>query len=358
MIGAAIAAVVGVLAAGALLASWLPRVRRLRGQLVLLCAGATLAPVAAVLIAGAVMFSAHDALVLALVSGASAATAIAIAVVLSARVAGGVDRFRAAAAAVAAGDLTARLPEEGSVELRAVATSFNEMAGALGRLIDTRRNLVAWASHDLRAPLASLQAMVEALEDGLVGSGEYLPEMRRQIGTLSRLVDDLFELSRIETGALDLELLEVPLDELAAGVVRSVRPQADARRVRLELAADGDSRARCAPDKIERVLMNLLSNALRHTPHDGSVAVRIGSSDGAVLVAVEDSGDGVPAGAGERVFDSFWRADAARRGGSDAGAGLGLAISRGLVEAHGGRIWVENRPEGGARFVFTLPAAV
>jgi len=358
VIGAAIAAVVGVLAAGALLASWLPRVRRLRGQLVLLCAGATLAPVAAVLIAGAVMFSAHDALVLALVSGASAATAIAIAVVLSARVAGGVDRFRAAAAAVAAGDLTARLPEEGSVELRAVATSFNEMAGALGRLIDTRRNLVAWASHDLRAPLASLQAMIEAIEDGLASSEQYLPEMRHQIRTLSRLVDDLFELSRIETGALDLELLVVPVDELARGCIRSLRPQADARRVRLDVVADGGARARCAPDKIERVLMNLLSNALRHTPHDGTVAVRIGAGDPDVTIVVEDSGAGLPDGAGDRVFESFWRADESRTGGTDAGAGLGLAISRGLIEAHGGKIWAENRPEGGARFVFTLPAAV
>jgi len=358
MIAATIAAIAGVLASGIVMAALLPRVRALRAQLVLLCAGAVLAPIAAVLIAGAIMFSTHDAIVLALVSGAAAATAVGVALVLTARVTSSIGRFQDAAAAVAAGDMSVRLPDEGPEELRVLAASFNEMTRALGRLIDTRRNLVAWASHDLRAPLASLQAMIEAIEDGLASSEQYLPEMRHQIRTLSRLVDDLFELSRIETGALDLELLVVPVDELARGCIRSLRPQADARRVRLDVVADGGARARCAPDKIERVLMNLLSNALRHTPHDGTVAVRIGAGDPDVTIVVEDSGAGLPDGAGDRVFESFWRADESRTGGTDAGAGLGLAISRGLIEAHGGKIWAENRPEGGARFVFTLPAAV
>jgi len=356
MITATLAAIAGVLGAGVVMAVLLPRVSRLRGQLVLLSVGAVAAPVAAVLIAGAVMFSAHDAIVLSLVSGASAVTAAAVAYVLSRRLGATVDSFRAAAGRIAAGDLGARLPDEGSAELRAIAGSFNDVVSSLARLIDTRRNLVAWASHDLRAPLASLQAMVEAMQDGLA-TGEYLPEMQRQVAMLSRLVDDLFELSRIETRSLDLDLVEVPLAELAAGCIRSLRPQADARRVRLEVATDGDGRARCAPDKIERVLMNLLANALRHTPSDGSVAIHVRSAAGAVTIAVEDTGDGLPEGARDHVFDSFWRADASRTGSPDTGTGLGLAISRGLVEAHGGRIWAEDREGGGARFVFTLPAA-
>jgi signal transduction histidine kinase len=350
-----IAAVLGVLAAGGVVALALPRLSRLRWQLVVLCVSAVVAPIAAVLVAGAVMFSAHDAAVLALVSGASAVTSAAVAILLSRRIARTVDRVRAASARVSAGDLTARLPVEGPSELAAIAEAFNDVVTSLARLMDTRRNLVAWASHDLRAPLSSLQAMIEATQDGLASS-EYLPEMERQVRTLSGLVDDLFELSRIETRSLDLELVVVPVVELAAGCVRSLQAQAEARRVHLEVVSDGERRARCAPDKIERVLMNLLSNALRHTPSDGSVAVSVLGRDGSVVVAVEDTGSGLPAGVRDQAFDSFWRADAARTGSYDTGAGLGLAISRGLIEAHGGRIWAEERDGGGARFVFTLPA--
>jgi signal transduction histidine kinase len=223
-------------------------------------------------------------------------------------------------------------------------------------LLDTRRNLIAWASHDLRAPLASLQAMVEAMQDGVAGPGDYLEEMRRQVRMLAGLIDDLFELSRIELNALALELIDVPLGPLAAGCVRSLEPTAAARGVKLRVVGADGTRVRCAPDKVERILMNLLTNALRHTPHDGSVGVRVSSQGAAVHVAVEDTGDGIPPGAADRVFESFWRADRSRTA-ATGGTGLGLAIARGLVEAQGGRIWAENRPEGGARFVFTLPAA-
>jgi two-component system phosphate regulon sensor histidine kinase PhoR len=122
------------------------------------------------------------------------------------------------------------------------------------------------------------------------------------------------------------------------------------------LSADVDERfeARLAPDKFERVLFNLVTNALRHTPADGSVAVRAERRDADLLLRVEDSGEGLPEDAPTRMFERFWRADRARSG---SGAGLGLAIARGLVEAHGGRIWAENRPQGGACISFTLPAA-
>jgi signal transduction histidine kinase len=232
------------------------------------------------------------------------------------------------------------------------------MAQKLSRLFETRRNLVAWASHDLRAPLSSLQGMIEALEDGLAEPGQYLPEMRRQVRTLSRLVDDLFELSRIETGTLTLALMDVSVTELAAQCVRSLLPTAERRGVHLSIQGGSQmARARCDPDKTERVLLNLLTNALRHTPDDGSIAVRVANAGAAVEVVVEDTGQGVPDGAVDRVFESFWRADPSRTP-ETGGAGLGLAIARGLVEAQGGRIWAENRPEGGARFRFTVPAAV
>jgi signal transduction histidine kinase len=357
VIRAVIIAVASVLVGGAASAVALRRVRAIKGQLLLLGIGAALLSAAAVVIAGLVMFSTHDLIALVVLAAASAGTSAALAGFLAARIAARVSRFHDAAAELADGNLTVRIPEEGPEELRGLAVSFNAMAAGLARLFETRRNLVAWASHDLRAPLAALQAMIEALEDGVGEPDRYLPEMRTQVRTLSMLVDDLFELSRIETGTLTLALIDVSLAELAAQCVRSLRPTAERRGVRLAIENDQTSaRARCDPDKLERVMLNLLTNALRHTPQDGSIAVRVVADGDAVQVAVEDTGRGIAPDAIDRVFESFWRADPSR-GQATGGAGLGLAIARGLVEAHGGRIWAENRPEGGARFSFTVPAA-
>jgi signal transduction histidine kinase len=199
--------------------------------------------------------------------------------------------------------------------------------------------------------------MVEALEDGLVDPADYLAAMREQVHSLGLLVDDLFELARIDAGALTLELQETPVAGLVETAVRGLQPQAAARRVLLEARVGAaDAPARCAPDKVERVLYNLVANALRHTPSDGSVAVLVQPGEGEVCVTVEDTGEGIPPEALRRAFDRFWRADRARTP-AEGGAGLGLAIAQGLVEAQGGRIWAENRPGGGARVSFTLPAA-
>lgn len=196
--------------------------------------------------------------------------------------------------------------------------------------------------------------MVEALEDGLGEPERYLPALRAQVRTLTGLVDDLFELSRIDAGLLVLELSDTPVEDLVESCVRVLGPTAEARHVRLSTRIGGPATVRCAPEKVERVLFNLLTNALRHTPSDGAVAVLVDSEEGAVRVAVEDTGDGLSPEAARRMFERFWRGDRARTG---AGAGLGLAIARGLVEAHGGRIWAEHRDGGGTRVCFTLPAA-
>ncbi|MDH5332778.1 MAG: HAMP domain-containing histidine kinase, partial [Thermoleophilia bacterium] len=282
------------------------------------------------------------------------AVAVVAGLVVAGSIAGRIDRVRDASTALAGGDLSARAPESGPAEVSELAHSFNEMAGSLERLFDARRELVAWASHDLRTPLANMQAMLEALEDGLVEPEATLPVLREQVQVLSVLVDDLFELARIDAGALTLELHDASLTGLVETCLRGV--EADARRRGIALSADaaGDVRARCAPDKVERVLLNLLTNALRHTPSDGTVAVVVAPLAGEVQVTVEDTGEGIGAEAEQRMFDRFWRGDRAR---SARGAGLGLAIARGLVEAHGGRIWAENRPGGGARVSFTLPAS-
>ena len=172
--------------------------------------------------------------------------------------------------------------------------------------------------------------------------------------TLSLLVEDLFELARIDAGALSLELERTRIASLVESALRLVGPEAAARNVELVSHLDGEATAAVAPDKLERVLLNLLTNALRHTPSDGSVAVFLERRDGDVVVRVEDTGTGLPPEALGRMFERFWRADRARSGG---GAGLGLAIARGLVEAQGGRIWAENRLGGGARVAFALPLA-
>jgi two-component system phosphate regulon sensor histidine kinase PhoR len=199
-----------------------------------------------------------------------------------------------------------------------------------------------------------MQAMLEAIEDGLVEPEHYLPTLRDQVRTLSTLVDDLFELARIDAGVLRLELRQTQVSSLVESALRLLGPEAAARRVGLESHVDGEAAAHVAPDKIERVLFNLLTNAVRHTPADGSVAVHVERTDGEVLVRVEDTGVGLAPEAPGRMFERFWRGDHARSGG---GTGLGLAIARGLVEAHGGRIWAESRSEGGARVSFTLPAS-
>ena len=213
------------------------------------------------------------------------------------------------------------------------------------QIFDARRELVAWASHDLRTPIASLQAMLEAIEDGIAEPDRYLAAMHEQVRILARLVDDLFELARIDAGALTLELRNAELAGLIESCVRGLEAEARARQIRMETRVLDGAWARCEPEKVERVLYNLLTNALHHTPSDGSVAVLLRPRADEVEVTVEDTGNGLTPEAASRMFDRFWREDRARTSG-EAGAGLGLAIARGLVEAHGGRIWAESPARG------------
>jgi signal transduction histidine kinase len=203
------------------------------------------------------------------------------------------------------------------------------MAMHVEGLFDARRQLVAWASHDLRTPLANMQAMLEALEDGVGDVDRYLPALREQTRTLSRLVDDLFELARIDAGVLTLELRDAPVDALVRSCLRGLEAEAVARGVTMTADTYGnDASVRCAPDKVERVLLNLLTNALRHTPSDGTIAVVVEPMEAEVRFSVEDTGEGLPAS--HRLFERFWRDDPARSKRS-GGSGLGLAIARGLV---------------------------
>jgi signal transduction histidine kinase len=297
-----------------------------------------LLPLAAVSVSGTVMFSSGHDMTLLFVAAASSSAAVVAGLVVARSIARPVERLRAASSELAAGDLRARAPESGPREIAELGAAFNEMAGNLEKLFDVRSQLVAWASHDLRTPLASMQAMLEALEDGLVEPEQYLSSLREQVRVLSMIVEDLFELARLDAGVLTLELAEAQLDPLVEACLRGIEPEARARKIRLNADVNGSPPVLCAPDKVERVLYNLLANALRHTPSDGSVAVRVRPLANEVCVTVEDTGDG-------------FRDESVR------GSGLGLAIARGFIENQGGRIWHENRPGGGACISFTLPTA-
>jgi signal transduction histidine kinase len=232
------------------------------------------------------------------------------------------------------------------------------------RLEESRRQLVAWVSHDLRTPLAGLRAMAEALEDGVVDDAEtvshYHRRMRVETDRVSGLVDDLFELSRINAGTLHITLENVPLADVVSDAVAAAAPLARAKRVRLEAAPSGYGTVRGSEPELGRVLANLLLNAIRHTPADGVVRVDGGSDGRAGWVAVTDGCGGIPESDLPRVFDVAFRGAAARSPENDTvaptgGGGLGLAIVRGLVDVHDGEVAVANT-DGGCRFTVRLPA--
>jgi signal transduction histidine kinase len=349
----ALTAALGTLAAGVVLSLAVRSLPTVRLQLAGLALLAVALPLGAVILGGLVMFHVHQDVKILAIAAACASTALVAALLVGARIARHIGGLEAAAAELSSGELKARAPTDAPRELAHVGMSFNAMAGNIEALFDARRQLVAWASHDLRTPVASIKAMLEAVQDGLASVDEYLPALRQQTQTLASLIDDLFELARIDAGALTLELREARLPRLVSFCVRGLEAEARARQVHLETQLDETLPAvRCAPDHVQRVLLNLMTNALRHTPCDGSVLVTARRDAGELEVSVEDTGVGLTDEAKRRMFERFWRGDASRSNGT---AGLGLAIARGFVEAHGGRIWAENRPEGGARFAFTLP---
>ena len=221
----------------------------------------------------------------------------------------------------------------------------------------SRRELVAWVSHDLRTPLAGLRAMTEALEDGLADDpatvARYHRAMRDEVEQLARLIDDLFELSRAQAGAIRLELERLSLTDLVSDAIAGLAPVAASKGVRLEgrIGSPDTDLTGSAPE-LTRALRNILENAVRHTPADGSVIVEVGRDGTDAFVSVADGGGGVPEEVLPRIFDAGFRGDPARTPGG--GAGLGLAIARSFVEAHHGRITVRNE-DGGACFTVWLP---
>jgi signal transduction histidine kinase len=219
----------------------------------------------------------------------------------------------------------------------------------------SRRDLVAWVSHDLRTPLAGIRAMAEALEDGVVDDpGDYLKRLQVEAGRLSSMVDTLFLLSRLHAGALRLVREPLPVGDLVSDAVASIQPTASVRDVAIIGGADPEAVAAVDAGQLSRALSNLLVNAVRHTPPSGTVQVSAGCVGEQVVLAVQDQCGGIPEQELHRVFDVAWRGAGQRSHGPDGGGGLGLAITRGIVEAHAGTVEVRNTGTG-CRFEIRMP---
>jgi signal transduction histidine kinase len=279
-----------------------------------------------VVVAQAMFIDEHDLQVLFVVLGISGAVSLAIGWVLGRRL---------AAAAMWA--------DEARAKERAAEAN--------------RRDLVAWVSHDLRTPLAGMRAMAEALEDGVVVDPDTVAEYHRRIRVetdrMAGLVDDLFELSRIAAGALRIQTARVPLGDVVSDAVASAGPVASARGIKLVAEQNGWPVVEASEPELARVLANLIGNAIRYSPDDGTVTVTGGRDGDEGWFAVTDTCGGIPEADLTRVFDVAFRGEAARTPGS--GGGLGLAIVRGLVEAQRGTVAVSN-VDGGCRFLVRLPA--
>jgi signal transduction histidine kinase len=255
------------------------------------------------------------------------------------------------------------LPAELAELSEALTVAYDRLAQARTReraLEASRRELVAWVSHDLRTPLAGLRAMAEALEDQVVTDprevSQYHTQIRREVDRLTLMIDDLFELSRIHAGALRLSRRMVGLEDLVAEVVASAEPVARSKGVRLTGAAVRGMPVFIDTAEMGRALRNLVTNAIRHTPSDGVVDVLAEMQGGMACVSVSDACGGIPPEDLPRVFDVAFRGESARTPGPQEGAGLGLSIARGIVEAHSGQIAVRNAGPG-CQFLVRLPVA-
>jgi signal transduction histidine kinase len=340
------------------------RAGSLAGQFALAVAIVVAPILVALLVVGLLMVvSGTNVVLLAAIVLGAGALAVAAARLLAGSILRDVASIRDGLEAVGRGEREIAIETAASDELGELAAAANVMTGQLraeeaarDQSDAARRHLVAAISHDLRTPITSLRLLAEAVEDEIV-DGElrrtYMARMRTHIDVLSTLIDDLFELSRLEAGDITWSLEQVPLHELVNETVDAIRVHAEAKGIAVRSEVPDElAPARANPEKLQRVLFNLIQNSIRHTPADGSVVVRAERVADAIEVEVRDTGEGIAPEERERIFTMFYRGDAARSGG---GAGLGLAVSRAIVEAHGGRIWLADAPVG-TRVRFSLPA--
>jgi signal transduction histidine kinase len=314
-------------------------------------------------LASAMFVSSHDATALAIVLAYALASGLAAAFGAARSSSAALDLVSRTARRLADGDLSARVGAlDAGPELDDLAATVDRMAVGIERARaeerrteQMRRDLVTAVSHDLRTPLANLRAMVEAIDDGVVADPptlhRYAGEMARSVGQLSSLVDDLFELVQVDAGVIEAETERARLGDVVASAVATVAAEAERKGVRLATVTHEVDDAICSP-RVVRVLQNLLVNAVRHTPADGSIRVEGRRGRQALELVVADTGEGIAEADLPFVFDPFYRADPARTG---QGAGLGLALADRIVRALGGTIRVASRPATGTRFAVTLP---
>lgn len=269
---------------------------------------------------------------------------------------------------ISRGDLSVRVDVDGNDEVARLAGAFNQMVERLEQaaqqekaIEQTRRNLIAWASHDLRTPLTSLRAMLTALDDGVITEPEtvarYLEQSKVEVQRLSRLIDDLFELAQLDAGFQDFDYDWINISDLISDILQSFALPASQKGVALSGHVESDvDPVWGAADKVNRILANLVGNALQHTRRGDKIEIEARVEGDEALVSVRDTGVGILPDDISQIFDPFYRGDKSRkREGDIGGAGLGLAIVKSLVERHGGRIWVESQPDVGSIFWFTLP---
>jgi len=271
-----------------------------------------------------------------------------------------VQTLTAASRRIAQGDYHQRIPEEDipADELGLLARSFNTMAERLEETEALRRQLIGDISHELRTPLTAIKGSMEGLIDGVLEANKATyTQIYRDADRLQRLVEDLQELSRVESGQFSLDRKPLSVSDLLSGAIKSLKPRYDKKGVALtSTCVQGLPPILADRDRLLQVLQNLLDNALRFTPKDGQVTVSAEKSGGIIQISVEDSGAGIESRHLPFIFERFYRADQSRSREGGAGNGIGLTISKTLVEAHGGSIWAESGGKGeGSRFTFSLP---
>jgi signal transduction histidine kinase len=279
---------------------------------------------------------------------------IVLAIVLARMLARPLNEIGGAARRIADGDYAARVPRDGPEELASLADSFNQMAASLERQESLRRDFIANAAHELRTPLTNLQGYLEALRDGVITADRATYEsLHEEADRLVRLSRSLDALAEGDAGGNPPVLVEVDVAAAVRSALDLVAPTIERAGLRLVVAVPATLPARADPDGLAQVLANLLSNAIRYTPADGTITVRAERRPADVLISVSNTGEGIPPEDLDRVFERFYRVEKSRDR-AHGGAGIGLAIVKQLVEAAGGRVGAESGG-GQTRFWFSLP---
>ena len=288
---------------------------------------------------------------------AAGLAAVLLTIFLSQRILGPVEALTVAARRMEKGDLSQRVQVRSSDEIGALAHAFNAMADGLARIEQLRRNMVNDVAHELRTPLASIRGYLEALRDGVVApSPQIVDSLYEEAMLLNRLVDDLQELALAEAGQLKLDRQPTDLAAVVQQAVGSLLPEASAKELTIQTELPDLPQVDADPQRVGQVLRNLLRNAVAYTPAGGEITVLARPVGAEVEVSVRDTGIGIAPEHLPYIFERFYRVDQSRAR-STGGAGLGLSIVKGLVEAHGGHIRVESEVGKGSTFTFTLPSA-